>query len=123
MGDSAIGLAVEELRASVQRLQDEGARRVRRIRRSAQAQLARRRGQVLGLLAAARQVPAELSQRANQVIRALDARRATLLGTLDPPASGLLQSVVQRLPVASRGEIADLQQRIAALEGRVAALA
>ena len=123
MGDSAIGLAVEELRASVQRLQDEGARRVRRIRRSAQAQLARRRGQVLGLLAAARQVPAELSQRANQVIRALDARRATLLGTLEQPASGLLQSVVQRLPVASRSEIADLQQRIAALEGRVAALA
>ena len=123
MGDSAIGLAVEELRASVQRLQDEGARRVRRIRRSAQAQLARRRGQVLGLLAAARQVPAELSQRANQVIRALDARRATLLGILEQSASGLLQSVVQRLPVASRGEIADLQQRIAALEGRVAALA
>ena len=53
----------------------------------------------------------------------LDARRVQILARLERQATGVVEPVLRRLPVARPDEIADLQQRLAGLERRLEALA
>ena len=125
MAESIVRVAFEELRTRAQRFQAEGERLVRRPRRSAQVWVAwiRRQATSALSLAEATRFSADLRQRGARVISEVDARRVQILVRLERQATGLVEPVLRRLPVARRDELADLQQRLAGVERRLDALA
>ena len=75
-----------------------------------------------GFLAETRAVQAELRKRAERTIRDLDARRTRTLGTFEAQATRLMDTVMRRLNVTWRDEVAALRGRIVELEQRLDAL-
>src|SRR5713226_6878723 len=108
MAESIVRVAFEELRTLAQRFQAESERLVRRRRRSAQVWVAwiRRQAASARSLAEATRFPADLRQRGARVMSELDARRVQILARLERQATGLVEPVLRRLPVARRDEIA-----------------
>ena len=125
MADSTAGLLLQEVRASIERMPARGERLARHLRRRTQAWVAwiRRQAASAISLAEATGLSADFRQRGARVMSDLDARRVQILARFERQATGLVEPVLRRLPVARRDEIADLQQRLAALERRLDALA
>jgi len=125
MADSTGGLLLKELRGSIERLPATGERLARHLRRSAQLWVAwiRRQAASALSLAEATGFSADLRQRGARVMNELDARRVQILARLERQATGAVEPVLRRLPVARRDEIAALQQRLAGLERRLDTLA
>ena len=79
--------------------------------------------QVQALIGNAPHLPAGLGERAEQVLRNLEARRTRILASLEEQATRLADGVVRRLSLPSRHQIADLCTRISELERRLDTLA
>ena len=125
MADSRAGVLLQEVRASIERMPAMGERLARHLRRPAQIWIAWIRQQVASALSVAEATgfSADLRQRGARVMNELDARRVQILAKLERQATGVVEPVLRRLPVARRDEIADLQQRLAGVERRLDALA
>jgi polyhydroxyalkanoate synthesis regulator phasin len=66
---------------------------------------------------------ADLRQGAVQALHDLDARRTQIVTSLEEQATRLLGGVLASLHVGERSELAELSERLTALERRVEALA
>src|SRR5262245_4170813 len=104
--------AFEELRASTDRLRVAADRFLRRAFADASALVNDRPG-------AARAWPSALGEHAIQLFTSLRERRRRAVDALETRASRLAARAVQRLPMASRADVAELRKRIAALERRL----
>jgi len=124
MKDPAAGLALKEMRASIDWMQSAGEHLIGRLWGNASALAARSRPQAVSrLLADARRVPADLRQRAEGALHDLEARRTRILGSLEEQATRLVGTMVKRLSIVSRDEVAELHERTAELERRLDAVA
>jgi polyhydroxyalkanoate synthesis regulator phasin len=125
MADSTAGLLLQELRAAIERMPARRKRLARHLGRRTQAWVAwiRRQAASALSLAEATGFSAGLRQRGTRVMNELEARRRQILARLERQATGVVEPVLRRLPLARRNEIADLQQRLAELERRLDALA
>ena len=123
MAESKARLSLKDVRASVKRMQTEGERLVTRLRRDARAFATRsRRETVSSLVNDARRLQADLRKRAEKAIEELDAQRARFLTTLEGRVTGVVETVVKTLNVATHRELENLRKRVADLERRLDAL-
>src|SRR5262245_18970746 len=124
MAEARSRLSLNDVRASVRRIQTEGEKLVSRLRRDARALSTRnRRETVTGLLNDARRLQADLRKRAEKAIRELEDRRNRILTTLEEQATRVAETVARRLNVATQAEIAALHKRIGELERRIESVA
>jgi hypothetical protein len=123
MAESKAGITLKDVRASVRRMQTEGEKLVTRLRRDARAFAMRsRRETVSSLLSDARRLQTDLRKRAEKAIEELDAQRARFLATLEERVTGVVETVVKTLNVATHRELENLRKRVADLERRLDAL-
>ncbi len=123
MAESKARITLKDVRASVKRMQTEGEKLVTRLRRDARAFATRsRRETVSSLLSDARRLQADLRKRAERAIEELDAQRARFLTTLEGRVTGVVETVVKTLNVATHRELENLRKRVADLERRLDAL-
>ena len=123
MAESKARITLKDVRASVRRMQTEGEKLVTRLRRDARAFATRsRRETVSSLLSDARRLQADLRKRAERAIEELDAQRARFLTTLEGRVTGVVETVVKTLNVATHRELENLRKRVADLERRLDAL-
>jgi len=118
-------LWLNDVRASVRRLQRLGKRLVGQLRDDAR-RLVERSGkpvvdQVLALVDVGK-LRADVQGRAERAVKDLDARRVRLLTALQGQLEHLTDPVVQELKAATR-QVAELKRRIAQAERRLEALA
>jgi len=118
-------LSLNDVRASVRRLQRLGKRLVGQLRDDAR-RLVERSGkpvvdQVLALVDVGK-LRADVQGRAERAVKDLDARRVRLLTALQGQLKHLTDPVVQELKAATR-QVAELKRRIAQAERRLEALA
>ncbi len=118
-------LSLNDVRASVRRLQRLGKRLVGQLRDDAR-RLVERSGkpvvdQVLALVDVGK-LRADVQGRAERAVKDLDARRVRLLTALQGQLEHLTDPVVQELKAATR-QVAELKRRIAQAERRLEALA
>jgi len=118
-------LSLNDVRASVRRLQRLGRRLVGQLRDDAR-RLVERSGkpvvdQVLALVDVGK-LRADVQGRAERAVKDLDARRVRLLTALQGQLEHLTDPVVQELKAATR-QVAELKRRIAQAERRLEALA
>jgi len=118
-------LSLNDVRASVRRLQRLGKRLVGQLRDDAR-RLVERSGkpvvdQVLALVDVGK-LRADVQGRAERAVKDLDARRVRLLTALQGQFEHLTDPVVQELKAATR-QVAELKRRIAQAERRLEALA
>ena len=118
-------LSLNDVRASVRRLQRLGKRLVGQLRDDAR-RLVERSGkpvvdQVLALVDVGK-LRADVQGRAERALKDLDARRVRLLTALQGQLEHLTDPVVQELKAATR-QVAELKRRIAQAERRLEALA
>ncbi len=123
MAESKARITLKDVRASVRRMQTEGEKLVTRLRRDARAFATRsRRETVSSLVNDARRLQADLRKRAEKAIEELDAQRARFLTTLEGRVTGVVETVVKTLNVATHRELENLRKRVADLERRLDAL-
>ena len=123
MAESKARITLKDVRASVKRMQTEGEKLVTRLQRDARAFATRnRRETVSSLLSDARRLQADLRKRAEKAIEELDAQRARFLTTLEGRVTGVVETVVKTLNVATHRELENLRKRVADLERRLDAL-
>ena len=123
MAESKARITLKDVRASVKRMQTEGEKLVTRLRRDARAFAMRsRRETVSSLLSDARRLQTDLRKRAEKAIEELDAQRARFLATLEERVTGVVETVVKTLNVATHRELENLRKRVADLERRLDAL-
>ena len=123
MPESKARITLKDVRASVKRMQTEGEKLVTRLRRDARAFAMRsRRETVSSLLSDARRLQTDLRKRAEKAIEELDAQRARFLTTLEGRVTGVVETVVKTLNVATHRELENLRKRVADLERRLDAL-
>ena len=118
-------LSLNDVRASVRRLQRLGKRLVGQLRDDAR-RLVERSGkpvvdQVLALVDVGK-LRADVQGRAERVVKDLDARRVRLLTALEGQLERLTDPVVEELRTATR-QVAELKRRIAQVERRLETLA
>jgi hypothetical protein len=119
MADGRARISLDDVRASVKRMQVEGERLVARVRRDARALATRsRRETVSTLLSDARKLQTDLRKRAEKAIQDLESRRTRILASLEEQATSLAERVVRGLNMASRDELSELRRRINELERR-----
>ena len=123
MAESKARITLKDVRASVRRMQTEGEKLVTRLRRDARAFATRsRRETVSSLVNDARRLQADLRKRAEKAIEELDAQRARFLATLEERVTGVVETVVKTLNVATHRELENLRKRVGDLERRLDAL-
>ena len=120
-GTQARPLSLDEVRASVRRLQRRGRQMVGQLRHDAR-QFVERSGrpvvdQVLALVDV-RRLRADVPKQAERAVRELDARRARLMAALEGQLERLTDPVVRELRAAAR-EVEDIKRRIAHVERRL----
>lgn len=118
-------LSLNDVRASVRRLQRLGKRLVGQLRDDAR-RLVERSGkpvvdQVLALVDVGK-LRADVQGRAERAVKDLDARRVRLLTALEGQLERLTDPVVEELRTATR-QVAELKRRIAQVERRLETLA
>ena len=123
MAEARAPLTFKDVRASVRRMQSEGEKLIGRLRRDARTLSTRSRRDLTTLVGDARKLQNDLRKRAEKAIHELEARRTRILATLEEQATRVVESVVGRLNVASRDDLAALRTRVVELERRVDALA
>jgi hypothetical protein len=114
-------LSLDEVRASVRRLQRRGRQLIGQLRHDAR-QLVERSGrpvvdQVLALVDV-RRLRADVPKQAERALRELDARRARLMGALQGQLERLTDPVVRELRATAR-EVEDIKRRIVHVERRL----
>jgi len=77
---------------------------------------------VSSLVNDARRLQADLRKRAERAIEELDAQRTRILATLEERVTGVVETVVKTLNVATHRELENLRKRVADLERRLDAL-
>jgi len=123
MAEARSRLGLNEVRASVKRMQAEGEKLVARIRRDAKTFAARSRQESLdGLLKDARRVQHDVRRRVESALKELDEQRTRILSSLEEQVSKLIEGVIARLNVAKQADVEALRGRIAELERRIDAL-
>ena len=123
MAESKARITLKDVRASVRRMQTEGEKLVTRLRRDARAFATRsRRETVSSLVNDARRLQADLRKRAEKAIEELDAQRARFLTTLEGRVTGVVETVVKTLNVATQRDLETLRKRVGELERRLDAL-
>ena len=123
MAESKARITLKDVRASVKRMQTEGEKLVTRLRRDARAFATRsRRETVSSLVSDARRLQVDLRKRAERAIEELDTQRARFLTTLEGRVTGVVETVVKTLNVATHRELENLRKRVADLERRLDAL-
>ena len=123
MAESKARITLKDVRASVKRMQTEGEKLVTRLRRDARAFATRsRRETVSSLLSDARRLQTDLRTRAEKAIEELDAQRTRILATPEERVTGVVETVVKTLNVATHRELENLRKRVADLERRLDAL-
>ncbi len=94
-----------------------------RLRRDARAFATRsRRETVSSLLSDARRLQADLRKRAERAIEEIDTQRTRILATLEERVTGVVETVVKTLNVATHRELENLRKRVGELERRLDAL-
>lgn len=120
MASAAARVSMDDVRAQVKRMQNEGERLVARLRRDAKGLLSSTRQQVVtDLLADARKLQMDVRKRVDAALKDLDVRRSRLLAEVEEQATKLVETLVKRLRVASAEDIGSLRTRIDALEKQV----
>jgi len=118
-------LSLNDVRASVRRLQRRGKRLVGQLRDDARRLVERSSkpvvDQVLALVDVGK-LRADVQGRAERAVKDLDARRVRLLTALQGQLEHLTDPVVQELKAATR-QVAELKRRIEQAERRLEALA
>ena len=117
-------VSLEEVRASMKRLQERGEQLVGQLRHDAR-ELVERSGRpvvdrVLSLVDVGK-LRADIHARAERAVKELDARRTRLMASLQVQLERLTDPVVKELRAAAR-EVAYLKDRIAHVERRLEAL-
>lgn len=105
----ATRLSLDEVRASVKRMQAEGERIVGRIREDAGALVARRPLDTL----------ADVRRRAAEAVRDLEARRTQIRSTVLTQLTTLANDLLARVGVAKIDTVDELSRRVADLERRI----
>lgn len=105
----ATRLSLDEVRASVKRMQVEGERIVGRIRQDAGALVSRRPLDTL----------ADVRRRAAEAVRELDARRSQIRSTVLTQLTTIADDLLGRVGVAKAEKVDDLVRRVADLERRL----
>jgi|CXWL01.1.fsa_nt_gi polyhydroxyalkanoate synthesis regulator phasin len=119
MAETVAGISIKDVRASVKRMQNEGERLVGRLRKEARAIVSRPR--VSEVVADVRNLRTNVRERAEQVIdqvRASDAAK-----TLSEQATRVVETVIQRLGLATKEDVAELSKRLVEIEQRLDDLA
>jgi hypothetical protein len=105
----ATRLSLDDVRASVKRMQVEGERIVGRIREDAGALVSRRPLDTL----------ADVRRRAAEAVRELEARRTQIRSTVLTQLTAIADELLARVGVAKSDKVDDLSRRIADLERRI----
>ena len=119
MADTVAGISIQDVRASVRRMQDEGERLVGRLRKVARAIVTRPR--VSEVVADVRKLRTNARERAEQVLQQV--RNSTSAATLREQASRLVESVIARLGLATKEDLQEINKRLVAIEQRLSELA
>lgn len=119
MADTVAGISIQDVRASVKRMQDEGERLVGRIRKEARAIVARPR--VSEVVADVRKLRTNARQRAEQVLEQV--RNSTAAATLREQATRLVEGVIARLGLATKDDLQEISKRLVAIEQRLSEIA
>ncbi len=119
-------LSLEDVRASVKRMQVEGERLVGQIRRDARRFVERdgRRAvdRVLAL-ADVRKLRADVRKRAESAVQDFEATRSRVMQQVQQRIARVTNSIVKTIGAASHGELEDLKRRLSQIERRVESLA
>jgi polyhydroxyalkanoate synthesis regulator phasin len=110
-------LSLDEVRARVTQLREQGERIVGQLRKDARALVVE--GKVVE---EARRLRTEARSRAEDAIKDLDTRRAKAIETVLEQLARLTDLAVKRFRLATHDEVADLGRRIADLEQQLAEL-
>jgi hypothetical protein len=115
--------SLEDVRASVKRVRDEGERFVGRLQRDARTLVQKgTRPVVADALADARRLRADVRKRASQAIKDLDQRRSHLAKAVEDRLVRLAAETARRLRLPTREEIDTLTRRVNAVEGQLQTL-
>ena len=121
-GSKAGLLSLEEVRASVKRMQSEGERFVGRLRRDARRIVernARPAVESVFKLADVQKLRSDARKRAEQAIEELESRRARLRATAEKQLSRLGELVMKQLGGVTRAELTEITRRLSELERRI----
>jgi hypothetical protein len=105
----ATRLSLDEVRASVKRMQVEGERLVGRIREDAGALVRRRPSETI----------ADVRRRAAEAVRELEARRNQIRSTVLTQLTTIANDLFTRVGVAKSDKVDELSRRVAELERRI----
>ncbi len=119
MAESVAGISIKDVRASVKRMQTEGERLVGRIRQEARAIVSRPR--VSDVVADVRKLRTTVRERAEQVVEQV--RTSDAAKTLREQATRVAETVIQRLGLATKDEVAELTKRLSEIERQLGDLA
>lgn len=110
MATTVAGISINSVRESVKRIQDEGERFVGRLRTEA-------RPRVSAVVEDVRKLRSNVRDRAEQVLDQV--RTSTTAATLREQATRAVETVIQRLGLATKDDIADLQKKLTEIEQRL----
>jgi len=120
MAEAKARISMQDVRASVKRMQTEGEKLVGRIRKDAGALANRTRRETMGaILSDARKLQADLRKRAEQTLKELEARRDRILATIEDQAARIVERVIKGLNVVPQTDLDELRTRLADLERHI----
>jgi len=120
MAEAKARISMQDVRASVKRMQTEGEKLVGRIRKDAGALANRTRRETMGaILSDARKLQADLRKRAEHTLKELEARRDRILATIEEQAARIVERVIKGLNVVTQTDLDDLRTRLTDLERRI----
>ena len=119
MAESVAGISIKDVRASVKRMQTEGERLVGRIRQEARAIVSRPR--VSDVVADVRKLRGTIRERTEQAIEQV--RTSDAAKTVREQATRVVDSVIERLGLATKDDFAELNKRLVEIEQRLEDLA
>jgi polyhydroxyalkanoate synthesis regulator phasin len=112
-------LSLEELRAQVARLQEEGQKLVGQLRKDAQAMLDRR-PVVVRAIEGARKLRTTVQTRAEQALADVNAQRGRAIELVTTQIGRLTDVAVRPLGLAQQREVSDLSVRVTELAQKLA---
>jgi methyl-accepting chemotaxis protein len=115
MADTVAGISIKDVQASVKRIQDEGERLVGRLRKEARAITQRPR--VSEVVADVRKLRVTVRERAEQALEQV--RTSSAATTLREQVTRVAETVIQRLGLATKDDVAELSKRLVEIEQRL----
>ena len=114
--------SLDDVRASVKRMQAEGERLVGRLRRDARQFVTRDgRRAVDGVLALTnvRKLQADVRKRAEQAVRTLEHRRSRVVNDLQHRFTRLAHGLARQIGAATVADLEDIKRRLSQIERRL----